>query len=208
MLQALQAFVDYVANISLVELGALVFGILYVLLAAKENILCWPAGIVASVLALVLAVKSDYRLDVLKESYYILMGFYGLYAWTHGKSVDNKRMIVSYSAAQVSAILVAGGLLSTAVGFAFDKIGSSLPYLDAATTIFALITTWMVTQKVIQNWLFWIVINAAGIYMYFRNEFYAFSVLLGIYLVLSFFGYYEWRRLFNIQSNELAERLS
>ena len=236
------AISDYVGSVTVVEVGALVFGLLYVLLASREKLLCWPAGIIASVLALTIAARSNYRLDVVKESYYILMGFYGWYAWVAGRrrsgvagvsanergrtagendrpvrddaiaGVDRvstlisgpTRPIIRYSTRQHVLVLAFGVGLSLVAGFAFDRLGSSLPYLDAGTTVFAFITTWLVTQKVLENWLYWIVINAASFYMYMLNGYYVFSLLMLIYIAISISGFVAWRTQFQQQARHVT----
>ncbi len=206
MNELLGATADYVRTLGPIEAGALLSGIAYVILAAREKLICWPIGIVASILAMFIAFQSNYRLDVLKESYYVVMGFYGWYAWSaRGKSQDGQggptakpsgvaRPIVSYPASRMMIIIAAGIVLSVALGFGFSRLGSSLPYLDAGTTVFSFLTTWLVTQKVLQNWLFWIVINAVSFYMYMVNGFLAFSSLMLVYLAVAVFGYFRWRR--------------
>lgn len=185
---------NYVRNITAVEGGALLLGICYVWLAAKENVLCWPAGIIASLLALNLAINSNYQLDALKEGYYVLMGVYGWFAWTRtkGQTAGATRPIVSWSTRQLMMLIGVGSILTIIAGYIFSTRGSALPYLDAATTVFAFLTTWLVTQKVLQNWLFWIVINAGSFYMYVLNHYYAFSLLMIVYLFVAAFGYVNW----------------
>ncbi len=182
------------------ELGALVFGVTYVVLAARGNVWCWPAGIIASALSLAVALQSDYRLDALKESYYVGMGVYGWYHWTARRTDDRATPIVSNSAAFNAGLIVFGLALSAIIGYAFDRLGSSLPYLDAATTVFAFTTTWLVARKVIENWLYWIVVNCVSIHMYVVSQAYFFSMLLGVYTVVAVLGYVRWRRLLAEQS--------
>ncbi len=184
------------------ELGALLFGTLYVILAARGSILCWPAGILASCLSFAVAANSNYRLDAFKELYYIGMGVYGWYAWSrpaqHG--LDQALRPVTTRSPRFNAVLIAWGLAVSAVlGYYFSSIGSSLPYLDAGTTVFAFTTTWLVAQKVIENWLYWIVINSVGIYMYLRAEAPFFSLLLAVYTVVAVLGYMKWRTLLKDQ---------
>jgi len=60
----------------------------------------------------------------------------------------------------------------------------------------------MVTRKILENWLYWLVINSASIYLYLEREFYLYAALFVIYLVIAVYGYVEWRRSFNTASRK------
>jgi nicotinamide mononucleotide transporter len=68
------------------------------------------------------------------------------------------------------------------------------PYLDSFTTVFSLFTTWMVTQKVLENWLYWVVIDAASIFLYASREFTLTPYLFALYTVIALAGYLRWRK--------------
>ena len=70
----------------------------------------------------------------------------------------------------------------------------ALPYLDAFITAFSIIATWMTAKKVIQNWIFWVVIDALAIYLYASRSFYLISGLYGLYTILSISGYFQWKK--------------
>lgn len=191
---------SYLSNATAPEIGALVFGVAYVALAARGNVLCWPAGILASGLSIVIAARSNYLADVVKESYYVAMGFYGWFFWTQKTADDAVHPITTRSVAFNTRLIVAGAALSVLVGYYFSTLGSSLPYLDAATTVFAFSTTWLVARRILENWLYWIVINTAGIYMYVRTGAYFFSLLLALYTVFAVLGYVRWKTLMQTPS--------
>jgi nicotinamide mononucleotide transporter len=197
----LQTFVDYLGQTTVVEVGALVFGITYVVLAARSIIWCWPAGIVASILSLVIAARSNYRLDVIQELYYVGMGVYGWYSWTHISRKLANRPITTNSIYYNLTLIAACGALSLGIGWWFAQMGSSLPYLDAGTTIFAFATTWLVARRVLENWIYWIVIDVASIYMYIRSGAYVFSALLGFYAVVAVVGFVTWWRIYKKQQD-------
>jgi len=188
----LESIAGYVESATSVELGALVFGLAYVVLAARSNVWCWPAGIVASALSLLVAAHSNYRLDVVKEFYYVVMGIYGWYAWTHVDRQRDDRPITKFTQVQHLALIGTCAVLSAGIGALSERIGSSLPYLDASTTIFAFAATWLVARRILENWLYWIVINLAGIYMYSISGAYFFCLLLAVYTVVAVAGYRTW----------------
>jgi nicotinamide mononucleotide transporter len=60
----------------------------------------------------------------------------------------------------------------------------------------------MVARKVLENWLYWIVIDAVSIFLYIDRELYQTAVLFMLYLVLAVIGYIAWRKAYLEQSQQ------
>jgi nicotinamide mononucleotide transporter len=71
---------------------------------------------------------------------------------------------------------------------------AAMPYLDSFTTWGAIVTTWMVARKILENWIYWFVIDSVSVYLYISRELYLTSGLFLLYLVLIVIGYRAWRR--------------
>ena len=69
-----------------------------------------------------------------------------------------------------------------------------LPYIDSFTTWASILTTVMVARKVLENWLYWIVINSVSIFLYLDRELYQTAAMFVLYLVLATIGYFAWRK--------------
>ncbi len=69
----------------------------------------------------------------------------------------------------------------------------AFPYLDTFTALGSLITSWMVAKKILENWLYWIVIDAVSIYIYIGRELYLTVLLFTIYLIMAALGYHKWK---------------
>jgi nicotinamide mononucleotide transporter len=83
--------------------------------------------------------------------------------------------------------LVSGALLTT-------YTDAARPFIDAGTTVSAILCTWMVTRKILENWLYWIVINAVSVWLFMDRGLSLTSGLFALYIVLSVIGYLSWRR--------------
>jgi len=68
------------------------------------------------------------------------------------------------------------------------------PYIDAFTTWASVITTWMVAKKVIENWLYWIVIDSVSIFLYIDRGLYLTALLFVAYVIIVIFGYFNWKK--------------
>ena len=89
-------------------------------------------------------------------------------------------------------------LLAIISGFLLEKYTqAALPFLDAFTTWGAIIATYMVAKKIIENWIYWFVIDSISIYLFISRELYLTSLLFFIYLIIIIFGYRSWRKKLN-----------
>ena len=87
----------------------------------------------------------------------------------------------------ILATLISGYLLSATTE-------ARLPYIDSFTTWASILTTVMVARKVVENWLYWIVIDSVSIFLYLDRELYQTAVMFTLYLVLATLGYFAWRK--------------
>ena len=68
------------------------------------------------------------------------------------------------------------------------------PFVDAATTMSALLATWMVANKLLENWLYWIAIDIASVGLYLSRDLKLTAILFAGYVVLAGWGYLTWRK--------------
>jgi nicotinamide mononucleotide transporter len=73
---------------------------------------------------------------------------------------------------------------------------AAFPYLDTFTTVFAVFATYLVTQKVLENWLYWVVIDAISIYLYIEKGLIPTTVLFIIYVIIAAYGYFKWQAIY------------
>ena len=86
-------------------------------------------------------------------------------------------------------------LFSLGSGYLLDNFSdAALPYLDSFTTWGAIVTTWMVARKIIQNWHYWFIIDSVSVYLYINRGLVLTALLFVLYLVLIVIGYRQWRK--------------
>lgn len=96
-------------------------------------------------------------------------------------------------------------LLSAASGWLLARhTDAALPYLDSFTTWGAVLATWMVARKLLENWYYWFVIDSAAIWLYLQRGLHLTALLFAMYLVLIVIGYLAWRR--SMRYDGTAER--
>jgi nicotinamide mononucleotide transporter len=129
------------------------------------------------------------------QFFYIGMAVYGWWSWRGGDGADHELKVSSWPLARhavpLSLIMVATLLSGYLLGRFTD---AAMPYLDSFTTWGAIVTTWMVARKILQNWHYWFVIDSLSVYLYISRGLYLTAMLFVLYLVLIVIGYRQWRK--------------
>lgn len=180
------------------EYIAVGFSIAYLLLAVKESLWCWPAAFFSTFIYTILFFNGALLMESLLNVYYMGMAVYGWTAWhKHNKGPDLiEKMEVSiqyWGLKRHLKIIAITTLVSIAVGYIMSNYThADFAYLDSFTTCFAAVTTYLVTQKVLENWLYWIVIDGASIYLYVEKGYYPTVVLFICYTIMAAWGFSTW----------------
>jgi nicotinamide mononucleotide transporter len=91
-------------------------------------------------------------------------------------------------------------VLAFILGYLFEKYTNQAnPYIDAFTTLYSLSATYMVTKKILGNWIYWIIIDLVSIYLYAQRDYNLTAVQYGLFTVLAVFGFFAWRKEFKTQ---------
>lgn len=184
-----------------IELLSAICGLLYVLYASKEKRVAWIYGIISSLLAMYLFVEAKLYSETLLYSYYLLAGVYGFLLWKK----DKGGLAISKASNQNNILFIIIGIVGAFVlGWFFSsKSDAELPYFDAFTTSFSFIATWMTARKILQNWIFWIVIDLAGAILYSIKELYVLAGLMFVYSLIAIYGYYQWKKTYTKAGRDL-----
>lgn len=207
----MQSILEHYLTLPFLEIIAVIASLLYVVLAAKKNIWCWPAAFISTALYTFLFYKFYLWMDSFLQVYYMVMAFYGWYCWH--KDIDNTKnkdiQLKTYDLrTHVISILILS-VLSFVAGVLMSKYTpTDFPYLDSATTVFAIFATYLVAQKVIENWLYWIVINSVSIYLYLEKGLTPTAFLFVFFIVISFYGYFSWKKEFKSSDSVDVNRVN
>ncbi len=215
-------------NISL-EFIAAFFGVISVFFAKKENILVFPTGIISTVLYVYLLSQWNLYGDLIINIYYTLMSLYGWYMWrkiidakslhipiTKSNKKDKIKTLGIFVFTSIFVIFVyrfydvmPNNLnFSESIRFAIEKLGSgnlsefrkATPFLDTFTTGAAFAAMWLMANKKLESWIFWIAVNIVSVPLYFVKGYGFTGIQYTIFLVLAFLGYIEWKKRFAIKN--------
>ena len=190
---------------SLLELSAVVLAIAYLLLAVRQHIACWYAAFISTAIFLYVFWQVNLYMESGLQVYYLGMAVYGWWAWQGGRSKGKPGLTINTWSLRQHLIVIGIVVVATFVsGTLLSGTEQRLGYLDSFTTWGAVVATFMVTRKVLENWLYWIVIDSASLYLYFDRELYFTMILFLVYLVIIFFGFQSWLREYRLEAQEDA----
>lgn len=177
------------------EALAVALSVAYILFAVRESIWCWPCALGSTAIYTFLFWEVQLPMEAALNLFYLGMAIYGWYHWTR-KTDSATARIHRWSNRQHLSAMGAIALATIVSGWLLDSYRPSavLPYLDSFTTWAAVLTTWMVARKVLENWLYWIVINLAAMYLYLDRELYLTLGLYCLFFVMAVVGWNQWRK--------------
>ena len=198
MLDIFQTLYSLEINLSLIETVAVFFSIIYVVLAAKESIWCWAAALISVSIYIYICFKAQLYAETGLQVFYFIMAIYGYFSWKKNNSLLR---INELAISNHILIMILGSLLTFILGFYLSAYtDSQLPIVDSFTTVFSVIATYMVVKKILSNWLYFIIIDAVSIYLYFSRDLHMTALLFSIYTIIAIIGYWKWSKL--ITDNE------
>jgi nicotinamide mononucleotide transporter len=173
------------------EVVAAIFGVVSVWLSTREHIASWPTAIVNVALYFVVFQRAKLYADMGLQVVYLLLSIYGWYEWKFGGAGRTELPVTRTSRRQAVTLSSLAACFAAALGSLTD---AALPWVDSAAVATSLAAQWMMTRKLLENWLVWIAVDVVYVAMFVTKGLFVTAVLYAIFLVLATFGYSGWRR--------------
>lgn len=190
---------------SAVELVAVAFGLLSVYLSTRQHIIAWPTAIVNVAIFFFLFWKARLYADAVLQLFYLVLSVYGWYEWLYGGERHTplrvSRALRIHWLVLVPLFLV-GGL---GLGALLDRYTDSpVPFFDALLTSGSLAAQWMMTRKLLENWIIWIVADLVYVPVFIQRGLPFTAVQYAVFLVLAVMGWRGWRQSLHSRLQEQA----
>jgi len=199
----LQLLYQNILDSSWMEIVAASFGLVSVWYAKKANILVYPTGIVSVLLYVYICFNAQLYADMGINAYYFIFSVYGWIMWSR-KDVNKEELPVTYSDRKTWLISIVVFFISLVVIqvllriFKADDVAywsTFVPYTDTFTTAVAILGMWLMANKKVENWLFWIATDVVSVPLYLYKGLVFTSLQFFVFLILAVMGYFEWRKL-------------
>lgn len=183
----------------LLQLSGIVLGVLYLWLEYRADIRLWIVGLIMPVVHGILYYRSGLYADCSMQTYYVLAGLYGWGVWQRNKAgaaQKQKILRIGHTPLRIVPILLTAyicahiGIYLLLVRFT----DSSVPFWDSFTTALSIIAMWMLSRKLVEQWLVWLLVDLTTVGLYIYKEIPLTACLYLLYSALAVFGYYRWRK--------------
>lgn len=196
-------FIQNIQDTSVLEIIAVIFGLLSVWFAKKENILVYPTGIISVLIYVYICIDPKVKLyaDAGINLFYFFMSVYGWYQW--GRKNENATLQISkctrknwfWSLTMFAASFIFIYFLLR--WFKADDLSywqTRIPLIDTFTTSVFIVAMLLMAYKKLENWLFWIIGDIISVPLYAYKGLVFTSLQFFIFLILAVLGYMEWRK--------------
>jgi nicotinamide mononucleotide transporter len=192
------------SNLDIVlEITGVIFGLLSVWYAKKDNILVFPTGLVSTFIYAYLLWKWDLLGDSMINVYYFVMSIYGWYHWTRKKGdvIEFPISVMTIKEKYISVVIFVSTLIFVVlVYFYFNKFTNWYNYVDTLLTAIFFVGMWLMAKRKIENWIFWIIGDIISIPLYFAKGYTFTSFQYLIFTIVAVYGYIEWKKILNNNS--------
>jgi nicotinamide mononucleotide transporter len=168
-----------------------------VVLAVPRSRWCWVAGGVGSLIYVWLFARARLPMQSLLQVWYVGVAVFGFLRWSREGATRISLLPWRGHVAGIAASL----LLAVAIAhFLAAETQAAWPHLDASTTMLSLFATWLTARGKLENWLYWIVVDAIQAWLYAAQGLVFTAFLFLVYLVIAFVGLIEWSKTYRRQT--------
>jgi nicotinamide mononucleotide transporter len=191
-------------GMGLAEWLAVLLALAYLLLAIRQNPWCWACAAASALIYLVVFARAGLQMQSALQLFFIVMAAYGWYAWRGGDRAVARRPVSRWPAVRHLAAIALVFAASLANGYLIGRGGGFVPYVDAFIAWASVLTTWMVAHKLLENWLYWIVIDLVAAALYFSLGLYPTAMLFVLYAAIAVRGYKAWKQSMDSDTGNVA----
>lgn len=189
---------------TVLEWIATITGFLCVYLAARQNILNWPISIVSVSIYAYLFYQNKLYGDAVLQIYFLSTAVYGWYYWQSAGSSDTRpvrKLTKRHMLLTTVVILLLGAVLGALLRQFTD---SDVPYIDGLCTSMSFVAQFLMTRKILQNWLIWVLVDILYIPLYMHKDLVLTAILYVAFTIIAWNGYRAWRHTYRKERNQLA----
>ncbi len=181
------------------EIIAVIFGLLSVWFSKQNNVLVFPTGMISTSIFVYLLYKWVLLGDMIINGYYFVMSIYGWYYWTKRKNnIVTPITKLNFKEKKISVyIFISSIILIFLVYQYFDKWNSVTAYIDNLTTAIFFVGMWLMANRKLENWIFWIMGDLISVPLYLYKGLVFTSLQYFIFTFIAIAGYYSWKRILN-----------
>ncbi len=179
----------------LLQIIGTLLGLLYLWLEYKANIWVWIIGAIMPLVHGVLYLTSGIYADAAMQLYYVAAGIYGLIVWRRAPKKKDDGIIKHTPRSWIVSLVAVYAVLHVAIYFFLTECTDSrVPVFDSMSTALSIVAMWMLSRKLVEQWLVWLVVDMISVGLYIYKGIPVTAGLYTLYCILAVVGYMRWRR--------------
>lgn len=197
----MQLVADQFKHTTWPEWIGVISGFICIYLAAKENVWNWPISIISVIAYAWVFFDATMYGDMALQFYFLFTAFYGWYYWLKKKQ-ENDKPVVAIKSGEWLLVTVAVIILSVLLGLFLDHFtDSDVPYADGFCTALSFVAQILLTRKVLQNWILWIIVDICYVPLYIYKHLNLSAVFYAFLVIIALMGYLDWRKTYRGQAH-------
>lgn len=179
----------------LLQIIGTLLGLLYLWLEYKANIWVWIIGAIMPLVHGILYLTSGIYADAAMQLYYVAAGIYGLVVWRRAPKKKDDGIIKHTPRSWIVSLVAVYAVLHVAIYFFLTEYTDSrVPVFDSMSTALSIVAMWMLSRKLVEQWLVWLVVDMISVGLYIYKGIPVTAGLYTLYCILAVVGYMRWRR--------------
>ena len=182
-----------------------ILGLIYIWLEYRASIALWFVGVIMPALDIYLYWSHGLYGDSGMACYYTLAALYGFYVWKFKKTRKKKEPLPiikmprdKYLPVTVFFFIAWGTIYYILIRWT----NSTVPLQDSFTNALSFVGMWALARKYVEQWLFWIAVDAVCCMLYVQKGIPFKAGLYGLYVVIAVAGYFKWNKMRKITKYE------
>jgi nicotinamide mononucleotide transporter len=177
------------------EIAGFVTGVVAVWLTVRQNVWCWPLGLVNVAIFAVVFYRARLYADMGLQGVYFALCLYGWWEWLHGGTAHGPLAVGRTPPRWALALAGLAAAFAVGLGALLARAtDAALPWLDSSLTAGSLAAQYLQARKWIENWWAWLAVDVVYVGMYVFKRLYLTAGLYAVFLGLAVAGLLAWRR--------------
>lgn len=194
VLDLLKQVVSQFELTSFVEWFAFLFGVAQVVLALRNQVLNFYAGIISVSLYIYVFYYSGLYAESLLNSYYLIVSIAGIFLWQKKEGTETLPISRANNKDWLQAMVLFIILFFCIFIILRNFTNSTVPLADALVSSSAWVGTWLMIHRKLENWVVLNVSNLIAIPLLIYKGLHLTAILTIIYVVIAIMGYYRWKK--------------
>ena len=192
---------EIIKNITLIEWFGVLFSVVQVLLAQRNNIHNYLFGIAGILLTLYVMFDAKLYAEFTLNIYYLVMSIYGWLYCKFGKKKTEVSITKTNNREKTNTALIVTISFILLYFSLKTYTNSDVPFWDSLVSAFAWAGMWLMAKRKLENWILLNISNLISIPLLIHKDLYLYAALSALLFVVAIFGYINWTKIIKTQQH-------